>query len=186
MRGCGSSTALAALVCCLALAGRALGSVSQYELLPYDSVADAAAVVHAGSARFTVLTDRLVRMEYAASGQFEDRPTLAFINRKVAVPAFTQHPSGAGVVITTASITLTYTGGAFSASSLTVTAANTTKGGFQPWAYGMTSDKDPWNLRGTFRTLDRTANVTLNCTANNMPHCEWGIISRCVGVCDAT
>jgi hypothetical protein len=33
-------------------------------------------------------------------------------------------------------------------------------------------------FRGTFRTLDGTGNVTLNCTENNKPHCEWGLVSR--------
>lgn len=51
------------------------------ELLPYNPVANAKAVVTAGNARFTVLTDRLIRMEYSSSGSFEDRATVAFLNR---------------------------------------------------------------------------------------------------------
>ena len=46
------------------------------------------AVVKSGNARFTVLTDRLIRMEWAEDGQFEDRASLAIINRNLDVPAF--------------------------------------------------------------------------------------------------
>ena len=38
-----------------------------------DSVADPKAVVAATRARFTVLTSRLLRLEFAADGHFEDR-----------------------------------------------------------------------------------------------------------------
>ena len=34
------------------------------------------------------------------------------------------------------------------------------------WRSGMYSSQDPGNLYGTFRTLDGTANVPLNCTLN--------------------
>lgn len=43
------------------------------ELLPYDPVANASAIVVSGNARFTVLTARLIRMEWSANGAFEDR-----------------------------------------------------------------------------------------------------------------
>ena len=44
--------------------------------------ADNASVV-SGNARFTVLTDRMIRMEYAPDGTFEDRATLTFVNREL-------------------------------------------------------------------------------------------------------
>jgi hypothetical protein len=49
-------------------------------LIDYDPVANASAVVTSpdGMARFTVLTPRLIRMEYAhAPGSFEDMSTIA-------------------------------------------------------------------------------------------------------------
>ena len=39
-----------------------------------DPVADPKAVVVSGNTRFTVLESRLVRMEWAADGKFEDGP----------------------------------------------------------------------------------------------------------------
>ena len=44
------------------------------------------AVVAGDKYRFTVLTDRLIRMEYSESGVFEDRATHTVINRELAVP----------------------------------------------------------------------------------------------------
>src|SRR5690349_20085544 len=40
----------------------------------YNPIGDPAAVVTVGSARFTVLTAQLIRMEWAADGKFEDHP----------------------------------------------------------------------------------------------------------------
>ena len=40
-----------------------------------------------GKARFTVLTPRIVRMEWAEDGKFEDRASMVFINRKLPPPA---------------------------------------------------------------------------------------------------
>ena len=44
------------------------------------------AVVQAGTARFTVLTDHLIRMEWYGAN---DVPTFAFVNRNLPVPKFT-------------------------------------------------------------------------------------------------
>ena len=55
------------------------------------------AVVISGNARFTVLTPQLIRMEYSNTAQFEDRATLAFLNRNVPVPEFTNSISGGAV-----------------------------------------------------------------------------------------
>ena len=42
-----------------------------------------ATTVTVGNARFTLLTDRMVRCEWSADGTFEDRPSLVFVNRKM-------------------------------------------------------------------------------------------------------
>ena len=54
-----------------------------------NPVAAPQAQVIAGNARFTVLTDRLVRMEWSPSASFEDHATLAIVNRNLPVPRFT-------------------------------------------------------------------------------------------------
>jgi hypothetical protein len=52
-----------------------------------ESVADPAAVVKAGHARFTVLTPELVRMEWAADDRFEDHPSFVFSESQIACTA---------------------------------------------------------------------------------------------------
>ena len=54
-----------------------------------DPVADPAAVVGSGDARFTVLTPQMIRMEWRRDARFEDRASLVFLNRKLPVPPFT-------------------------------------------------------------------------------------------------
>jgi hypothetical protein len=44
----------------------AVAIATKFELLDYDPQADPAAVVNVGNARFTVLADRLIRIEYAS------------------------------------------------------------------------------------------------------------------------
>lgn len=64
-------------------------------------------VVHAGPARFTVLSPRLVRLEYSESGVFEDRPTF-FATRREPTAAFTTRLSGGWREIRTSSFLLRY------------------------------------------------------------------------------
>ncbi len=47
----------------------------------YNPVANPKAVVILGHVRFTVLTSKLVRMEWAANGQFENLASFVFLNR---------------------------------------------------------------------------------------------------------
>ncbi|MBI5960734.1 MAG: hypothetical protein HY866_18490, partial [Chloroflexi bacterium] len=46
------------------------------------------AVIQAGNARFTLLTDRLIRLEFHPDSCFEDRASQAFWFREQPVPAF--------------------------------------------------------------------------------------------------
>ncbi|MBO7396843.1 MAG: DUF5110 domain-containing protein [Bacteroidales bacterium] len=103
------------------------------------------ATVVSGNARFTVLTDRLIRMEWAADGVFEDRASLAIVNRDLPVPKFSKSERGGVLTIKTAKLTLVYRGGRFSAENLSV------KHSLGTWKPGMPSDG---NLKGTIRTLD--------------------------------
>ena len=55
--------------------------------LDFQAVANAQAIVTGPNVRFTVLTPQLIRLEYSATNQFEDRPTLTFWHRQLPVPA---------------------------------------------------------------------------------------------------
>ena len=112
--------------------------------------AEPSAQVVCGNARFTVLTDRLIRMEWAEDGVFEDRATLAIVNRKLPVPAFSKTRNGSGIELKTKALTLTYAGsGIFSADNLKVTFK--LNGKPVTWRPGADASG---NLLGTSRTLD--------------------------------
>ena len=63
---------------------------AQEELNP---VADPAAIVISGNARFAVLTSKMIRIEYSSTKQFEDRATFAIVNRRLPVPSCTTEES---------------------------------------------------------------------------------------------
>ena len=75
-----------------------------------------------GNARFQVLTPTLIRLEYAADGRFEDRPTMTAINRRFRVPRFTTRVEGDTRIIRTSRLTLRYRRGRgpFGAENLVV------------------------------------------------------------------
>ena len=115
-----------------------------------NPVAAPGAQVVAGNARFTVLTDRLIRMEWVPDGTFEDHATLAVVNRELPVPKFSVARKGAAVTIKTSALTLTYSGeGSFDGSNLGVSFK--LKGKTVTWRPGADASG---NLMGTARTLD--------------------------------
>ena len=114
-------------------------------------------MVVCGNARFTVLTSRLIRMEWSADGTFEDRATLGIVNRDLEVPAFDVKKSGSKLVIKTSDLTLTYSGKErFSENNLIVSfkmADPKSKKGIKTVTWKPGQD-DSANLLGTCRTLD--------------------------------
>jgi alpha-glucosidase (family GH31 glycosyl hydrolase) len=121
------------------------------------------AVVTARNVRFTVLTDRLIRMEYSPDNKFEDRPSQAFWHREQPVPEF-RTSNGGLIEIETKFLHLKYKPSrvGFTSSSLSITLKQTGT----TWIYG-SSQKD--NLKGTARTLDGVAATT---------RLENGLLSR--------
>src|SRR5262245_42566726 len=109
-----------------------------------DPVAVRRATVMSGRVRVTVLTDRLLRLEYAADGAFEDRPALAVVNRRFPRVAFEARERGDGLVVDTGAVRVECadTTRPFSRSTLTATIgrgrARTT------WRFGQ---RDRGNLR---------------------------------------
>lgn len=155
-------------------------------LINYNPVAAIGATVidSAGGARFTILSDRLIRMEqksFNATG-FEDRATIAMLNRALPVPSFTHSETRGVLRIETASVIVTYiVGSDFSPTTLSVVSRDAASA-FDSWAFG---DPFPGNLLGTLRGQDMQSHTPLNCTVNKgiddngeFNHCEWGIPSR--------
>ncbi|MDY6873773.1 MAG: glycoside hydrolase family 31 protein, partial [Chloroflexota bacterium] len=121
------------------------------DYLPRDFYATAKpdAIVQHGSARFTLLTSQLIRMEYAPSEQFEDRATQVVWNRDFPVPAFSHRIDGDQLTIKTDKLLLSYRHNdrGFTRNTLSIQIKST---GIT-WHYGMENKS---NLMGTVRTLD--------------------------------
>ena len=132
-----------------------------------NPVAAPGAVVLFENARFTVLTDRLIRMEWAADGVFEDRASLAIVNRNLPVPKFTCSEKGGILTIKTGKVTLTYKGGRFAPENLSV------KHAMGVWKPGMSPTG---NLKGTTRTLDGC--LGFEQLSHREKELENGILSR--------
>ena len=131
-----------------------------------------AATVQVGNARFTVLTDRLIRMEWSADGKFEDRATLAIVNRELPVPQYTKSVANGVTTIRTSAVTLIYDGsGKFNADNLSVSFKM--NGKTVKWVPGA---DDSGNLMGTTRTLDGCLGFQKISKRDN--YLEQGVCSR--------
>ncbi len=111
-------------------------------------------VVIRGHVRFTVLTARLLRLEWSPTSEFTDFATFAFPNRYVTEPPqFTVQDDGENVRIDTGALTLTYRlgSGAFGPDNLAITYRLGTETNI--WHPGQSNIG---NLGGTRRTLDFT------------------------------
>ncbi len=115
------------------------------------------AVVTAGNVRFTVLTDRLLRLEYSPDGLFEDRPSQMAWQRDLTPPPFRQSVTAERIEVETEALLLVYLPGAdgFNRRSLSITLKRT---GVR-WRCG-DSSRRAGNLKGTARTLDMAAGST--------------------------
>jgi alpha-glucosidase len=146
------------IVCALVLAALAFRRAQAVETpMPPSAqtdtpVADPQAVVTLEHARFTVLTSRLIRMEWAADGRFEDHASFVFLNRRLPVPKFTKSVTANQLTLDTGDLKLTYspTGdGRFTPEDLKITFTLDNKP--VEWQPGT---PDTGNLEGTTRTLD--------------------------------
>lgn len=59
----------------------------------YKPEANPKAMVVLGNARFTVLSPRVIRMEWNSDGKFTDNASLTFVNRNLPVPTFIKKES---------------------------------------------------------------------------------------------
>ena len=112
-----------------------------------------AAVLTLGRARFTVLTSRLLRLEWADEGVFEDRASLAFVNRRLPATDVHVEQDGSRICIRTGDLVVEYrdTPEGFTAEHLEI---RFQAGGVETtWRPG---DDPAGNLGGTIRTLDAT------------------------------
>ncbi|MFB9954693.1 glycoside hydrolase family 31 protein [Cellulomonas denverensis] len=115
--------------------------------------------------RITVLTDGLLRLEYAEDGVFEDRSSTFARCRELPVPEFRVIDRGPVVEVVTRRLRLTYDRGPFSTASLQVEVLGGLSAYHSVWRYG----EPAGGLGGTARTLD---------FADGPVPLEGGVISR--------
>jgi len=110
------------------------------------------AIIKGENYRFTVLTERLIRIEYDENGVFEDRATQIVINRDFDIPEFSVKQDEEKIEIDTEYLTLTYyTGRKFTQNSLWAKLKGIHANSTNDWRYGL---GNKFNLKGTARTLD--------------------------------
>lgn len=109
-----------------------------------------AAMVAGTNYRFTVLTSRLIRLEYSSTGHFEDRATRMAINRDFPVPAYQVTEKEDMLELLTEHLRLVYNKAEFEESGLRIELRGNFSAYNSTWYYGETGV----NLKGTARTLD--------------------------------
>ncbi|XP_065176794.1 oligosaccharide 4-alpha-D-glucosyltransferase-like [Sycon ciliatum] len=171
-----SESCVAAIVLYLTLAW--FGKASSAAL---DPTPDPAAVVTSGQARFTVLTEHIIRMQF---GQDHDEPTFTFLNRRMSVPDFSKAMHGDWLEINTTAVHLRYlttsTQETFNEHNLQVDVLSTSRTWMPIPTFNITLQG---NLLGTARTLDHNtgaSSMDLNCLTNKVAdlHCTLAVISQ--------
>lgn len=123
-------------------------------------------IVVFAKARFTVLTERMIRCEWSEDGVFEDLATLTVCNRRTEPVSFAVGTRDRTLSLKTSALTLDYTddGKPFSKRNLTISLK--LNGKTVTWTPGL---KDKQNLKGTAKTLD---NVNGSMTKKWIPVAE--------------
>eukprot|EP01103_Thecamoeba_quadrilineata_P016377 TRINITY_DN5458_c0_g1_i1.p1 TRINITY_DN5458_c0_g1~~TRINITY_DN5458_c0_g1_i1.p1 ORF type:complete len:1065 (+),score=195.19 TRINITY_DN5458_c0_g1_i1:83-3196(+) len=127
----------------------------------WNGQARSEATIIAPYARFQVLSDGVIRLEYNKDNIFEDRPSKVFWYRDQEVPPFKKKTKGNVLEIETDKLILKYDssqvtvkdvdkGGGFTPNSLSIYMKQTK----ETWKYGSFNSR---NLFGSIRTLDRTS-----------------------------
>ena len=171
------------------------------ELKDYDPVASLGAQVVVGPyLRISVLSERVVRIEEPMdAAQFEDRATLAVVQRKFVPPKFSVKREGGKLHLRTKFLHLEVdvdeagagsgtgtdraTEGEIRVGSIQISAVAPAGSdeAFRTWRVG--EDGSQGNLLGTIRTLDSLGPLDLNCSqvpllnSGESLHCRYGMVS---------
>lgn len=143
-----------------------------YLHLSFDAAPHPDAVVAGDHVRFTVLTSRLLRLEYSPTGQFEDAPSQTFWVRRQPVPSFSVRRAAGEMEIETEHLLLHYreSSRGFTPVSLSITL----KASGVTWCYGDRIWKSG-DLKGTTRTLDE-ANGAINLEPGLLARNGWAVV----------
>nr|HPQ51145.1 hypothetical protein [Alphaproteobacteria bacterium] len=131
--------------------------------------ANPAAMILEGKARFTILTSRLIRMEFDPLKRFEDHASQVFLYRDQPVPTYHSWKQDGWRHIETEHLHLRFVeNGRFHWRDLQITL----KQSGQTWQYGY---PDLTNLGGTIRTLDST-NGRLTLPDGLVSRSGWAVV----------
>jgi alpha-glucosidase (family GH31 glycosyl hydrolase) len=100
--------------------------------------------------RISILTKRLIRLEYSEKGIFEDCATQKVVNRLFEVPQFQLIESSERLEIITEDLQIIYDKKSFSSNGLSIRLKKNKYSNNSIWHYGEKIE----NLKGTARTLD--------------------------------
>ncbi len=124
--------------------------MSESKVVTSNPIALQENIIQGENYRFTLLTSRLIRMEYNEEGVFEDRATQTVMNRNFPKVDFRVKRTEDGIEIFTERMQVIYDEKRFTGNGLSAVG----KGGLHPhgvvWHYG----EKRGNLKGTTRTLD--------------------------------
>ena len=150
-----------------------------------NAVADAKAIVQGEQYRITVLTERMVRIEYSPRGEFVDQQTQTVLNRRFPVPDFRAAEQGGEVRVTTSHLIVTYEKNKpFSSTTLNIQMVGNPflrKSG--TWFYGDKGLESMGNLKGTASTLDNAVGDTYYRDSKDETKI-WGEPDRPVELCE--
>lgn len=133
--------------------------------------------------RFSVLTDRMIRMEYSESGEFVDSPTQIVLNRHFPVPGFSVRDRGDTLQISTEYLLLTYDKKPFSSAGLQIQMmGNPWLFKTSTWFYGDEELLLRDNLGGSASTLDNAVGDTYYVDKGDEQK-PWGEPDKKVSIC---
>ena len=160
-----------------------------------QAVANRDATVTAGDARFEVLGTGLIRLEYSASGTFEDLPTVNVVDRRIAVPRYTATTSGGWLTIRTATARLRYRLGSGPFTPQNTTLSYSHNGSSQTvaptWDWecpfgqvcqaGAAALSGPANLAANHANYQSTAGFIQNLGQGNGATATWSVLGASSG-----
>ena len=150
-------------------------------------IADPTSIVYEGQARFTILSPRLIRLEWSPNKQFVDAKTWLVQSRQIqpTPPSYNVTRNETHLRIATNFVNIEYLRNAtttFSQNNIRATIrVNPTTGETVTWN-AIPGEEYEGNLLGTLRTLDGNRDSKLELDCRNQPrsdlHCSYGVISR--------
>lgn len=120
-------------------------------LMAFNPLPNPANTVHFGHARFTLLSPRMIRLEWSEDRQFEDRPSFAAVHRWMPEVSHSIREDGSTLHLQTAGLKLTYQEDHRPFHRGNLSAEFTLNRKKAIWKFGQ---KDKGNLGGTYQTLD--------------------------------